>query len=114
MKAPATRERKNVLADRSTQFDHAVAVSLKVPAVENDENAARRGGLLRAPEDAVLMFFLLYAAASAVWGIMFGAEVGTIIGEVLVLVMLAFYFPVKEVCVRSPRGTLIVTLICST
>ena len=67
-----------------------------------------REGLVRAPEDGALLCFLLYAAASAVWGMMFGAEVGTIIGELLVLVMLAFYYPVKEVCTRSPRGTLIV------
>ena len=67
-----------------------------------------RDRLIQAPEDAALLFFLLYAGASAGWGFAFGAEVGTIIGEALVLVMLAFYFPIKEVCARSPRGTLIV------
>ncbi len=67
-----------------------------------------RDRLIHAPEDAALLFFLLYAGASAVWGMLFGAQVSTIIGELLVLVMLAFYFPVKEQCARSQRGTLIV------
>jgi len=72
-----------------------------------------RDGLVRDPEDAALLFFMLYAGASAVWAVAFGAKVGTIVGEGLVLVMLTFYFPVKAACTRSPRATAIVLgIIC--
>ena len=64
--------------------------------------------LVQDREDGALLFFSLYAAASAVWAVLFGAEVGTIIGEGLVLVMLAFYFPVKAACARSEEATKIV------
>jgi len=67
-----------------------------------------RDRLIRDPEDGVLLFFLLYAGASAVWAMLFGAKIDTIIGEGLVLVMLLFYFPVKAACARSPRATKIV------
>ena len=67
-----------------------------------------RDGLIRDSEDGVLLFFLLYAGASAVWAMLFGAKIDTIIGEGLVLVMLLFYFPVKAACARSPRATKIV------
>ena len=67
-----------------------------------------RDRLVRAPEDGALLFFLLYAMASAGWALFFGADLRVIIGEALVLVMLAFYFPVKEACSQSRRATLIV------
>ena len=67
-----------------------------------------RDALVQDREDGVLLFFLLYAAASAVWAVLFGAKIGTIIGEALVLVMLTFYFPVKAACARSPRAAKIV------
>ena len=63
---------------------------------------------MKSPEDVALLSFLLYAAISASWGLLYGAKPGTIVGEALVLVMFAFYFPVKEACTRSKRGMAIV------
>jgi O-antigen ligase len=64
-----------------------------------------RDRLVRAPEDLALALFLLYAALSSSWAILFGAGFRDLLGEGMVLAMLAFYFPVKDVCARSPRAT---------
>ena len=66
---------------------------------------------LQAPEDTALMCFLLFAAVSISWGLLYGAELQAIMGEALVLIMFAFYFPIKEACSRSRRATGIVLAI---
>ena len=48
MKPPTARERKNILADRRTEFDDTVTVALQVGTEEYDEHAL--GGAPACPE----------------------------------------------------------------
>ncbi len=71
-----------------------------------------RDRLTNTPEDRALFFFLIYVAFSASWAwLLFGATPRDILGEATVLAMLAFYFPVKEVCSQHPRNARIVLIV---
>lgn len=63
-----------------------------------------RDRLLRTAEDRAILLFMGYAVLSASWGLVLGARPGNMFGEAMVLAMLGFYFPVKELCMRRPRG----------
>lgn len=67
--------------------------------------------LATAKEDWALLLFLVYVGLSPVWAILFGAKLSVIVGEALVLMMFAFYFPVKEVCSRHPKAALYIILV---
>ncbi|WP_457651785.1 O-antigen ligase family protein [Rhodocaloribacter sp.] len=54
--------------------------------------------------DWALGLFLLYTIASTGLTILFGGDLQVMLSEWLSLSMLAFYFPVKEVCARYPEA----------
>jgi O-antigen ligase len=58
------------------------------------------------PVDLAVAAYLMIALASVTWAVFFGAKPKVIAGEMLVLLMMAFYFPVKEACARNPERAL--------
>ena len=61
-----------------------------------DKLYLRKERLIYTSVDWALTLFLLYALVSSTWAVFMGAKISTIIGESLVLIMMAFYFPVKN------------------
>ena len=65
-----------------------------------------RRRLVTGPEDVSVLVFGVFVVASSSWALLFGARVSAIVGELLVLAMLAFYFPAKEACLGNPNVSL--------
>ena len=59
--------------------------------------------LLYSVTDWAVMLFLIYIFASISWALFFGARLSVIFGEALILIMLAFYFPIKEACAENKK-----------
>ncbi|HYE57833.1 MAG TPA: O-antigen ligase family protein [Rhodothermales bacterium] len=78
-----------------------------------DELVRRRTPLFASLESRVLLYFLLYVAALVPVSFFFGATPYTVVRELHALVMLGFFFPIREACVRyrhGPRALLLIAL----
>lgn len=73
-----------------------------------------RDDILRTKVDWALFLFLIYATLSLVLTPILGGELPTAISQWLSLTMLAFYFPIKEICIRRqsqrPEKALLLSL----
>ncbi len=58
--------------------------------------------LITSAEDAAVLVIGIYVVASVSWSVLFGAELSAVLGELLVLAMLGFYFPAKQACLDNP------------
>ncbi len=67
--------------------------------------------LIYTKTDWALFLFLGYAALSATWAILFGAKPAVIVGEGLILVMMAFYFPIASLIRKHPEKIKYILLI---
>lgn len=73
----------------------------------------KREAIAKSSVDWALLLFLVYAILSISWAILFGAKVSVIVGEALVLVMMAFYFPIVTLIRSHPEKTkYILYVIC--
>ena len=68
-----------------------------------------RERLVETPEEKALVLFLALMTLAGVTGLfLFGNKPGAVISEWVSLSMLAFYFPVKEVCARYRKGPVLI------
>jgi O-antigen ligase len=72
---------------------------------------AGRRSLLASTETKTLLLFGLYVAALIPVAFMQGGTAHTVVREITSLTMLAFLFPIREVCERSERGVRVVVTI---
>lgn len=68
-------------------------------------------GFIHSPTGWALSLFLAYVLISATWATLFGAKLSTIIGELLVLIMMAFFFPIVTLIRKHPEKTKYILLI---
>ncbi|MEM8487972.1 MAG: O-antigen ligase family protein [Bacteroidota bacterium] len=67
--------------------------------------------LIYTKTDWALFLFLSYAFLSASWAMLFGASLSVIVGEVLILIMMAFYFPIASLIRKHPDKVKYILLI---
>ena len=70
-----------------------------------------RERILHDPEDKALFLFLVLITAYVPLTVLLGGRMTGLLSEWTALSMLAFYFPVKEACVRYRSGTRIMLLV---
>lgn len=70
-----------------------------------------RERLMTNPGDRLLVFFGLWVTLSVGTALLFSADLADIRGEYLALTMLAFYFPVKDACIRYENMVVYLFLI---
>ena len=70
-----------------------------------DELVRKRNRLFAPLESRLLLYFLVYVTALIPLSLVLGGTPYTIAREFHALVMLLFFFPIREACVRYPRGT---------
>ena len=71
----------------------------------------KRDVVIKTSVDWALLLFLSYAVLSTTWAIFFGAKISVIIGEGLILVMMAFYFPIVHLIRSNPHKLKYILLV---
>lgn len=61
--------------------------------------------VLQTPEDRVMLFFLIGITLSFPLTVLFGGGLTKMVSEWVAMIMIGFYFPIKEACERYPNGT---------
>jgi O-Antigen ligase len=64
--------------------------------------------VFKRPEDKILFLFLVLMSLSFPLTVMFGGSMRDFMGEWLSLSLLAFYFPVREIVERHPKGLVLI------
>lgn len=73
----------------------------------------QRRSLLKTSTDWAIALYLCYIFTSISWGLLFGAQLTVIFGEILIFILMAFYFPIRDYCARDPKHVRnIVYVVC--
>jgi O-antigen ligase len=70
-----------------------------------DELVRKRTPVFGPPESRALLYFLLYVTALVPLSLVLGGTPYTIVREFHALIMLLFFFPIRDACVREKNGT---------
>lgn len=76
-----------------------------------NETVRRGGAAFASPESRALLYLLLLVVLLLPLSFLLGGTVHTVSRELIALVMLGFFFPIREACVRYPNGVRALLLV---